>query len=184
MQRRTFIASLSFLGLMGCASASGLTDIERPQMDRSYDLQGLNFSALPDLSVSEDNSIYPFADVVWRGDPPGPRVAQIGALFQEAATRNAAVINGTVPVVVDVTLVRFHGVTDRTRFSIGGVYNVIFDMTVRNATTGVVIEPTRRVEGNLRGEEGTIELGLDARGSTQRARVVDFLTTLLRAQLI
>jgi hypothetical protein len=184
MHRRTFIVSLSLLGLMGCGSAFGMKSGERPLMDRSYALQGLNFNALPGLVVSEDESFYPTADVVWRGDPLGPRIPQIAAMFEEAAARNRLVVDGTLPVMVDVTLVRFHGVTNRTRYTVGGVYNVAFDMTVRNANTGAVIEPTRRVVGNLEAPGGERATQLESQGQTQKVRVTDFLTSLLRAQLV
>lgn len=162
----------------------GMKSDPRPQMDRSYALKGFNFNALEGLTVSEDESFYPTADVVWRGDPLGPRIPQIAAMFAEAAARNRRVVNGTLPVTVDVTLVRFHGVTNRTRYTVGGVYNVVFDMTVRNATTGDVIEPTRRVVGNLDAPGGTRATVLESEGQTQKVRVTDFLTSLLRSQLV
>lgn len=169
---------------MGCGAAMGMKSDARPQMNRSYALQGFNFNALEGLTVSEDESFYPTADVVWRGDPLGPRISQIAAMFEEAAIRNRRVVSGTLPVTVDVTLVRFHGVTNRTRYTVGGVYNVVFDMTVRNATTGDVIEPTRRVVGNLEAPGGTRATALENEGQTQKVRVTDFLTSLLRAQLV
>ncbi len=153
-------------------------------MERSYDLRGFTFQAQPDLIISEREAYYPPSDVVWRGDPLGPRITQIGDMFQEAADRNRSFLRGHVPVVVGVTLVRFHGVTNRTRYSIGGVYNVIFDMTVRNADTGEVIEPTRRIVGNLDAPGGERAVRLEESGQTQKVRVVDFLTGLLRAQLV
>jgi hypothetical protein len=184
MHRRTFLVSFSLLGLMGCGAATGMKSDPRPPMDRSYALQGFNFNVLEGLTVSEDESFYPTADVVWRGDPLGPRIPQIAAMFEEAAARNRRVVNGALPVTVDVTLVRFHGVTNRTRYTVGGVYNVVFDMTVRNATTGDVIEPTRRVVGNLEAPGGTRATVLESEGQTQKVRVTDFLTSLLRAQLV
>ncbi|WP_342071236.1 DUF6778 family protein [Yoonia algicola] len=153
-------------------------------MDRSYALRRFNFNALSGLTVSEEESFYPTADIVWRGDPLGPRIPQIAAMFEEAAARNRGVLNGAVPVVVDVTLVRFHGVTNRTRYTVGGVYNVVFDMTVRNADTGMVIEAPRRVAGNLDAPGGASATELDNAGQTQKVRVTDFLTSLLRAQLV
>lgn len=184
MHRRTFITTLPLLGLMGCGVPLAQQSAPRPVLQRSYDLRGFNFSAMPDLVVSESETYYPTADIVWRGDPRGPRVAQIQRLFEDAAARNRAVLTGRVPVAVDVTLVRFHGVTNRTRYSVGGVYNVVFDMRVRNADTGAVIEPARRVVGNLDAPGGARAVQLEESGQTQKVRVTDFLTGLLRAQLV
>lgn len=184
MHRRAFIISLYTLGLTGCVSGLGMEGAARPQMDRSYALRGFNFYAPEGLSVSESETFYPDADIVWRGDPMGPRIPQIAAMFQEAAARNRRVVDGAVPVDVDVTLVRFHGVTNRTRYTVGGVYNVVFDLTIRRAGSGELIEPARRVVGNLDAPGGERAGLLEQSGQTQKVRVTDFLTTLLRAQLV
>lgn len=184
MHRRTFLVSLPFLGLMGCSTAFGQKSDPRPQMARSYALRGFNFNALSGLTVSEDESFYPSADIVWRGDPVGPRIPQIAAMFEQAAARNRRFLDGSVPVTLDITLVRFHGVTNRTRYTVGGVYNVIFDMTIRDARTGDVIEPTRRVVADLDAPGGERASQLESEGQTQKVRVTDFLTSLLRSQLI
>lgn len=168
---------------MVACSVAGQSSDPRPAMQRSYDLRTLNFVATEGLVVSEENSFYPQADVVWRGDAPGPRIAQIGAMFQVAADRNQNVLTGTQPVDVDIQLVRFHGVTEKTRATVGGVYNIIFLMTVRDATTGTVIEPTRRIVADLGAPGGSGATVLEARGRTEKVEVTDFLTATLRSQL-
>ena len=184
MLRRTFVAG-TVLTLAGACAPGGAdqTADPRPIMQRSYDLRDLRFTAREGLVVSEDNNFYPTVDIVWRGDPPGPRIPQIGAMFREAARRSQSVLNGTTPVVVDVELIRFHGVTERTRATVGGVYNIIFMLTVRDARTGAVIEPPRRVVGNLSAPGGSRARALDEAGQTQKVRVTEFLTGLLRQQL-
>lgn len=185
MQRRAFITTASMFGLIGCSGPGlAMRETVRPQMERSYALRGFNFKAKPGLRVSESESFYPAADVVWRGDPIGARLPQIAAMFKEAADRNRAVLDGAFPIDVDVTLVRFHGVTNRTRYTFGGVYNVVFDITIRRAGSDEVIEPPRRVVGNLDAPGGERAALLDQAGQTQKVRVTDFLTSLLRAQLL
>ncbi len=172
------------LAVAGCGAIGGARSQSRPDVARSYALRAFNFAAQPGLRVSESETFYPRADVVWRGDPIGPRIPQIEAMFQDAAARNRGVVDGAVPVAVDVTLVRFHGVTNRTRYTVGGVYNVAFDLTIRHAVTGDVIEPTRRVVGNLDAPGGEQAVRLEDAGQTQKVRVTNFLTSLLRAQLV
>lgn len=184
MHRRTFLLSLSMLSLGGCGTTFGMKSAVRLQIERSYRLKAFNFDVQEGLEISESESFYPNADVVWRGDPIGPRIPQIAAMFQEAAARNRAVLDGDFPVDVDLTLVRFHGVTNRTRYTVGGIYNVIFDLTIKSAATGEVIEPTRRIVGNLDAPGGDRAALLDQAGQTQKVRVTDFLTSLLRAQLV
>lgn len=184
MHRRTVIAAPFFLALAGCGIPIGKSSQPRLDVSRDYSLRGFVFNAQDGLTVSERENYYPNGDIVWRGDPRGSRVAQIEAMFTEAANRNKQAINGGQPVNVAVTLVRFHGVTNRTRYSIGGVYNVIFDITIMDAASGAVIEPTRRVLGNLEAPGGERAVQLEEAGQTQKVRVTDFLTRLLREQLI
>ena len=186
------IAALG-LGVAGCSSvetvsrnaplnASGF-DTQGVMLQRDYHVGDMNFIASTDLKVSEGNGFYPFSDVVWRGDPIGDRLEQIGAIFHEAKARNVEKLSGETGVVMDVELVRFHGVTERTRYTVGGNYNIIFNLTIRDKDTGVILEPTRVVEANLAAPGGVAALMLDNRGQTEKVRVTDFLTQVLRDEL-
>ena len=150
---------------------------------RDYRVARMQFHAPQDLKVSEGSGYYPFADVVWRGDPVGDRIAQIGALFETAMDRNAGTLDGQTPVVVDIALKRFHGVTERTRFSVGGVYNMVFYMTVLDARTGKVIEPAREVVANLSAPGGNAAVVAEMHGQTEKVRVTDYLTMVLGDEL-
>jgi hypothetical protein len=185
MLRRSFL-SLSAIALASACSSGlfGQGGTPRPVMRRAYDIRNLQFATKAEITVSEDEGYYPSGDIVWRGDPIGPRVPQIRAMFQDAFDRNQSTLNGTVPVDVQITLVRFHGVTDLTRLTFGGVYNIIFDMTVLDANTGAVIEPPRRIKGDLDAPGGASGRDLIIAGQTQKVRVTDFLTGLLRQQLV
>lgn len=184
MNRRTVIAAPFFLALAGCGVPIGQNSQPRPDVSRSYDLRGFSFAAQEGLTVSEQENFYPNGDIVWRGDPRGARIPQIGAMFTEAANRNKPIFKGSQPVNVSVTLVRFHGVTNRTRYSVGGVYNIVFNVTITDARSGTVIEPPRRVVANLDAPGGEEAVRLEESGQTQKVRVTDFLTSVLRAQLV
>lgn len=186
------IAALG-LGVAGCSSVETVSrnaplsangfDTQGIMLQRDYTVQEMNFIASNELQVSEGNGYYPFSDVVWRGDPVGDRLEQIGALFQEAKQRNDTNLTGETGVVMDIELVRFHGVTERTRFSVGGVYNIIFNLTLRNKATGEIIEQPRRIEANLAAPGGIAALMLEQRGQTEKVRVTDFLTQVLKDEL-
>lgn len=152
-------------------------------MQRNYAIADITYSVPEDIRVSEGNGFYPTTDVVWRGDPIGNRPAQIGAIFEEAIARNEPLLQGDLPVIVDLTLIRFHGVTERTRFSVGGVYDIKFDMTIRDALTGFVIEPTRRVHVDLSAPGGIGAILAEQRGQTEKVRVTDFLTIVMNEEL-
>jgi len=86
------------LGVAGCANVDTVSrnaPIDVPAFGgdvrtiaRSYAIEDMTFTASTQLRVSEANSYYPSADVVWRGDPVGDRIAQIGAIFATATERN------------------------------------------------------------------------------------------------
>lgn len=157
---------------------------EGPQVvTRSYDVKGLQFGTVKEMRVSEGNGYYPFADVVWRGDPIGDRVQQIGQIFDTALNRGASDLSGNVPVIVEVDLMRFHGVTERTRFSVGGVYNMVFMLTIRHAETGAVIEPPRKIAANLSAPGGSAAVFAEQKGQTEKVRVTDYLTMVLHDEL-
>ena len=181
------------LGVAGCASVDTVTrnapldvpafGVEGRVIARSYTIEDMTFAAPENMRVSESNSYYPSADVVWRGDPIGDRVEQIAAIFQTATLRNQENLNGDIPVIVNFELVRFHGVTERTRYSIGGVYNIVFNMSVRNAVTGEIIEEPRLIKADLSAPGGIAALMQEQRGQTEKVRVTDFLTQVFKDEL-
>lgn len=153
------------------------------EITRSYTVTNVVAMVPANLEASEANGYYPMADIVWRGDPVGNRHHQIAQLFETAAAREAELMTGDIPVVAEVVLVRFHGVTERTRYSVGGVYNVEFTLTVRNANTGAIIEGPRLIEANLPAPGGNAALQLEQAGQTEKVRMLDFLTTVLAREL-
>jgi len=181
---RLVIAAAITLGVSAC-SLEDIGSVGQPpiEVERSYVLSDFTFGASDGITVSEEEGYYPVADIVWRGDPRGPRVEQIGAMFQTAFDRSQKNVRGAVPVVVDFELRRFHGVTNRSRYSVGGVYNIVFNLTVRDARSGEVIEPSRRVVANLDAPGGNEAVVLEESGQTEKVRVTDFLTTVLMDEL-
>lgn len=150
---------------------------------RSYTIQDVVVLVPRDLTSTESGSYYPLADIVWRGDPIGDRHAQVGALFESAAARASPDIKGDVPVIAVISLVRFHGVTERTRYSVGGVYHMVFQVQVQDARTGIILEEARVVEASLPAPGGQAAIELDRIGQTERVRVIDYLTFVLRREL-
>ena len=150
---------------------------------RSYDVVRFDFMVPRDLTVSERNGYYPVADIVWRGDPIGDRKAQLGEIFSTALKRGMGELQGGRPVAVEIELIRFHGVTERVLYSIGGNYHIVFEMTVRDAETGAILEPARRIETNLASNGGDAVLRDQQMGQTQKVRVTEFLAVMLRDEL-
>ncbi|PLL13484.1 hypothetical protein C0V75_08935 [Tabrizicola sp. TH137] len=148
-----------------------------------YTVREVRVNVPRDLQVSEANSYYPMADIVWRGDPVGDRYAQITAIFETAAQRATASMQGPREAIVSIRLVRFHGVTERTRYTVGGNHNMVFDLTVLDAGTGAVIDGPRRIEADARAAGGQAAIQEELAGRTQKVVVTEKLVETLRREL-
>lgn len=135
------------------------------------------------LSVSEENSYLPKSDIVWRGDVYGDRHSQITAIVETAAARTASTLTGKRPVHMHIEVTRFHGVTEKARYRVGGVHNMNFAITLLDPNTGAILRPTKHVVSNLDALKGDEALAGDRAGQTQKVRVIGFLTNVLQAEL-
>lgn len=135
------------------------------------------------LKVSEKNVYYPKGDIVWRGDPIGDRYLQIEEIFKSAAYNGTKDMIGERAVNVDLQLVRFHSVSERTRASVGGVHNMHFFMTVTDAATGALVRAPREVVADLPAYGGSAAIKAENNGQTQKVRVTGYLAQVIRQEL-
>lgn len=136
-----------------------------------------------DLQVSEANTYYPMGDIVWRGDPYGDRHAQIEAILHDSMSLALKGHAGSRPAVVEITLRRFHAMTEKTRYTVGGVHSIRFDLTLRDPATGQALMPTRTIRADLKGYGGDRALAAERAGLTQKVRVTHHLANVLRTEL-
>lgn len=131
------------------------------------------------LSVSEENSYFPDADIVWRCSPRGDRHEQVAHLLENALRQGSAHLEGPLPVLIEAEVVRWHGVTQRTRYTFGGVHDIGFELTVRDAASGVPLAEALPVHTRLRALSGERAIAADAAGDSQTARVTRHLSALV-----
>jgi hypothetical protein len=148
-----------------------------------YDVQAINVSVPQSLTTSEANSFHPNVEIVWRGDPLGERHAQVKAIFETAMARGTATMHSGPKVVVDIEVTRFHCLTEKTRFTVGGVHNMRFMLTVRDAATGAVIQGPRLVNADVHAAGGARAIAEDAAGRTQKVVVTERLAEVIRREL-
>ena len=149
----------------------------------TYNITAVNVVAPSSLVVSEENSYFPHADIVWRGDLPGNRYEQVATMMESAFTNGVAGMQSGRAVVLNVEITRFHSLTERTRASIGGTHDIDFDITIVDAATGLVIEPTRHIESSLKALGGQKAVLAESHGQTQKVRVSTFLASLIQQEL-
>ena len=101
------------------------------------------------LVSTEANTFKPVADIVWREDPFGDRHQQVKTIFEDAISAGVAPLQGNLPVVLHIEVTRFHALTERTRYSVGGVHEIGFLLTITNGRTGDVIVPAYQVNASL-----------------------------------
>jgi len=135
------------------------------------------------LKVSEANSYLPKGDIVWRGEPHGDRYAQVKAIFEAALLRGTEQIIGERPVHLEIEVQRFHGLSEKARYTVGGVHNITFLLTLRDPVTGVALAPPRQVQADLEAFGGKKAIKADSVGQTQKVRITDHLAHVIHQEL-
>lgn len=149
----------------------------------SFTIDQVNIIVPDTLSVSEAHLLYPVADIVWRGDIPGDRHAQVLSIFETGMNRGATAFQGNDHVTIDVTVLRFHSLTERARYSYGGVHSIKFAMTVRDTQTGEIYMDGKVVRADLEGYGGAAAVEAERRGLTQKVRITSHLAGVLQREL-
>ncbi len=152
-------------------------------LQAEYDVKAVNVVVPQALKVSEANTFRPAADIVWRGDLPGDRYAQVKAIFEAAAARSTATMHAGEAVVVDLEVVRFHCLTEKTRYTIGGVHSLHFMMTVRDANTGAILQGPRMIVADVKASGGARAMAEEQSGRTQKVVVTERLAEVIRREL-
>ena len=148
-----------------------------------YDVVAINVVVPRTLKVSESNGLRPNADIVWRGDAPGDRYDQVKAIFDAAMARGTAMMHAGRKVTVDIEVTKFHAVTEKARFTIGGTHNMHFLMTLRDAQSGAILQAPRLIVADTHAAGGAKALAEDAAGRTQKVVVIDRLAAVIRREL-
>lgn len=176
MQSETASRNITFDGPLLTAESVEM----RPQ---SYRLTDVRVNVPQNLVVSEANSIKPRADIVWRGDIGLDRHNQIKRLVEEAAARGVETSEGELPVIAEIELEKFHGLTQYTRYRFNGDYDIHFSLTLRDALSGEVLEGPRQVEFSIDSPGPRAVTAAEARGYTERMFVLDNLSPMIAAEL-
>ncbi|WP_299030830.1 DUF6778 family protein [uncultured Sulfitobacter sp.] len=150
---------------------------------RQINVAQINVRVPTSLRVSEANRYYPGGDIVWREDPMGNRHAQVSKIMHDAMAAGTSGFNGPVPVILDVEVVRFHALSEKARYTVGGVHHIVFKMVLRDARTGEFLSEPRRIESDLEAFGGQQAISAEARGLTQKVRISGHLAEVIRQEM-
>ncbi|TCP63330.1 hypothetical protein EV663_101598 [Rhodovulum bhavnagarense] len=151
--------------------------------DAGLDVRAINVRVPLELTVSEANSYRPVADIVWRGDAFGDRHAQVQAIFEEAAKRAIAGARPGQEAVLDIQVTRFHALTEKARYTIGGVHDLHFFVALRDSRTGLPLAEPVLVQTELKAFGGTRAIKAMRQGETQKVRITRHLAGVIAEQL-
>ncbi|WP_264213228.1 DUF6778 family protein [Leisingera thetidis] len=146
-------------------------------------ISGVTVEVPRSLTVSETNSYLPKGDIVWREDPLGDRYAQVQAIVQHAMTAGSAGLDGPIGAHLHVEVLRFHALTQKARYTTGGIHAITFRMRLTDPATGALLRPERTVEADLKAFGGARALEAMARGQTQKVRITGHLANVIRQEL-
>lgn len=175
MNRRTFLASGSAALLASCGRWE--VDYEAgldPAVTRTWKLRSVNVIVPADLTVSNDNTLAPNADIVWHGEPFGDRRAQVQKIMQEALERGAGGLPGSRSVTLVSRIRHFHAVTPAAvSRSPGAVHNISYRVQMFDARTAEPLTEPTNIQADLEAFVGQAAVVAELQGQSQRVRIVD-----------
>jgi|LauGreSuBDMM15SN_2_FD.fasta_scaffold131945_2 hypothetical protein len=186
---RFTVIALATLGLSGCImsdppSRGGLGAPSLvTQQPSGYNVTRVNVLVPRSLVVSEDNSYKPAADIVWHGEAAGNRFAQVEKLTRDGITAGAGAFRAGRAVTVDVQVVRFHALTQKTRDSFGGKHELIYALILRDSATGEVLLLEPRVKATVRAAGGAAAQAEEAVGRTQAVVIREAFAVSIQKEL-
>lgn len=177
MGTQVFCAAIAAaLFLSGCAGrfASDYADEVPPDVSRGWHVTDVRAIAYDSRTVSDDNILVPFADIVWHGEPEGDRRAQVAAIVAEAARAAAAPLDRGRPVELHIAVDRFHGVTPvAVNRAPAAVHDIVFRIAVVDRSTREVLVPPEQITASLVAHTRRNPILPSLEGQTERQRIVD-----------
>jgi hypothetical protein len=93
-------------------------------------------------------------------------------------------LEGEREVVIDVIVTRFHALTEKARYTVGGVHAIQFNLQVRDAHTGEVLMQPHHIKADFDALGGNAAIAAEARGVTQKVRITNHLAYVIRQELV
>lgn len=160
------------------------SQVSRAQVE-SWALTGVNIIIPEDMEVWTDPDVrYPSKSrLVWWGDPPGDRKAQVRELMAQAvATGAVPELRGQTSVILQLDMIEFHAMTPAARASElpFGVHEIKFDVTIVDAATGQILAVEKGVNADLQAFSGTAAIQAEEVGRGQKVRIQERVAVVIK----
>lgn len=154
-------------------------------VSRGWTVSDVRVSVPDSLVVSEEPTIFPKADIVWREDPEGDRKAQIATIIRDAVSEAAAPLHGSRRVRIDITVERFHALTFQAEMQLrnAGVHNIDYTASVVDASSGAVLVGPVAINSDSPAFSGAEAVEARRTGKTQRDVISDAIRKTIEGWL-
>lgn len=151
-------------------------------LNPSYKVTAIDVTVPQTLTVSEENGIKPRVDILWQEEAPGNRHAQVDAIVTDALKAGVGGLNGARAVKIEAVVTRFHALTKRTRYSYGGEHEIWMIIAVRDANTGELLEPARKIGFDLK-VSADEAMANEANGIYQKDEIDAAIRSMIRYEM-
>jgi hypothetical protein len=145
----------------------------------AYKVHRLTVRVPAELTVSEANRYLPNTDIVWREDPLGNRKKQVQKILTNAIVDGVSKIEEGHSVNMVVRLNTFHALTEKARYTVGGIHRINFDYVLRDVETGQTLEYVQNFDTSLKAYGGSKAVAAVANGQTQKVRITSHISNLM-----
>lgn len=201
INRRVFLGGVAVFGVTGCAGPNAasdnwafqlgiLPDKLAPGRDARLEdlppffIRNVNADAPRMLTSTEENRFKPRADIIWREEPfDGDRHSQVAKIVHEAGHMAVIGLEGDLELTLDIEILRFHALTQITRYTVGGSHSVELLLRLSNTATGELVVPAWAISTELPAYGGQKAVEAEIAGLTQRSRIRQHLASLIRHEL-
>ena len=187
LPRRAALLGLTAALLSACVASTFETTYDpiSPEVSRNWRLAEVRVDVPRSLVVSEARTYLPNADIVWREDPMGDRYEQVDVIMTNAITRGAQGLRGSRPVIIDVTVTRFHALTFEAELNLenDGVHNIDFTARVLDARTGEVLLAPTDIRAETIALSGAEMRAARAKGQTQKSIITNHVANTVAGWL-
>lgn len=188
--RLKLVAGLTAIvtALSGCMGSGFATSYDAPiaaSVARGWHVVDVRVDVPQSLTVSEEKSLVPDADIVWREDPLGDRHPQVAAIMRKAIAKGASGLHGPRAVRIEARMATFHAMTfEAEQLNISaGVHNILMSIQVVDAHSGKVLFGPTTMEASFPALTGVEMIAARARGETQKSQIIEHVAQTIAGWL-